>query len=99
MGWAEDTKLRDPYIFVKSDDFFQGIDSSGPNVKRPRTITFNQDDQLLSEGKPNPACSHGRVFRFDDESLLLIQFMRPKVWQIRFDPNNRSGDDFTDFNT
>ncbi|CAF3441856.1 hypothetical protein SNK03_007732 [Fusarium graminearum] len=99
MGWAEDTKLRDPYIFVKSDDFFQGIDSSGSNVKRPRTVTFAQDDQLLSDGKPNPACSHGRVFRFDDESLLLVQFMRPKVWQIRFDPNNRSGDDFTDFNT
>ncbi|KAM0226789.1 hypothetical protein ACHAPO_012072 [Fusarium lateritium] len=99
MGWAEDTKLLDPYIFVKSDDFFQGIDSGATQVKRPRTITFNQNDQLLGDGKPNPACTHGRIFRFEDGSLLLIQFMRPKVWQIRFDPNNRSGEDFTDFNT
>jgi hypothetical protein len=99
MGWAEETKLRDPYIFIKSDDFFQGIDSGSTQLNRPRAITFNQNDQLLSNGNQNPACTHGRIFRFDDDSLLLIQFMRPKVWQIRFDPSNRSGEDFTDFNT
>jgi hypothetical protein len=99
MGWAEDTKLRDPYNFVKSDDFFQGIDLGASKVNRPDTVTFTQDDQLLSDGKKNPACTHGRIFRFNDDSLLLIQFMRPKVWQIRFDPNNQKGEDFTDFNT
>ncbi|KAI5919462.1 glycosyl hydrolases family 31-domain-containing protein [Camillea tinctor] len=99
MGVYEDIKLRDPYIFVKADDFFQGLKAHNGDVKQPTTVSFQNNDQLLDDGKPNPACSHGAVFRFDDDSLLLIQFMRPKVWRIRFDPNNKKGSDFTDFNT
>lgn len=99
MGWAEDVKIRDPYNFVKSDDFFQSIDNGSTKINRPKSISFKESDQLMSDGTPNPACSHGRVFRFNDNSLLLIQFVRPKVWQIRFDPHNEKGDDFTDFNT
>jgi hypothetical protein len=99
MGGYEDTKLRDPYIFVKADDFFQGLDSGAGKISQPARVTYKNDDQLLSNGDKNPACSHGAVFRFNDDSLLLIQFVRPKVWQIRFDANNKSGADFTDFNT
>ncbi|KIL87446.1 glycoside hydrolase family 31 protein [Fusarium avenaceum] len=99
MGGYEDTKLRDPYIFVKADDFFQGLDSGTGKINQPARVTYKNDDQLLSNGERNPACSHGAVFRFNDNSLLLIQFVRPKVWQIRFDANNKNGADFTDFNT
>ena len=99
MGSYEDIKRRDPYIFVKADDFFRSLDSGTGDVKQPVTISFQKNDQLLGDGKLNPACSHGAVFRFNDDSLLLIQFMRPKVWRIRFDPNNKNGSDFTDFNT
>ncbi|KAM0192686.1 hypothetical protein ACHAPI_008045 [Fusarium lateritium] len=99
MGGYEDIKLRDPYIFVKADDFFQGLDSGVGEINQPTRVTYKQDDQLLSNGDKNPVCSHGAVFRFNDDSLLLIQFVRPKVWQVRFDPNNKSGADFTDFNT
>jgi hypothetical protein len=52
----------------------------------------------MPDGKENPVCSHGAVFRFNDDSLLLIQFMRPRVWRIRFDPSNKSSSDFTDYN-
>ncbi|KAH7134411.1 glycosyl hydrolases family 31-domain-containing protein, partial [Dactylonectria macrodidyma] len=100
MGGYEDIKLRDPYIFIKADDFFQGLDNpNAGDVKQPATISYKPDDQLLADGSKNPACSHGNVFRFNDGSLLLIQFMRPRVWRIRFDPNNDKGSDFTDFNT
>ncbi|KAI6752279.1 hypothetical protein HG530_013648 [Fusarium avenaceum] len=99
MGGYEDTKLRDPYIFVKADDFFQGLDSGAGKINQPARVTYKNDDQLLSNGDRNPACSHGAIFRFNDDSLLLIQFARPKVWQIRFDAINKSGADFTDFNT
>ncbi|KAH6887057.1 glycosyl hydrolases family 31-domain-containing protein [Thelonectria olida] len=99
MSDLEATKLRDPYIFVKADDFFKDVDTSANKVKRPATIAYRAADQTLDDGSKNPACSHGRVFRFNDDSLLLIQFMRPRVWRIRFDPNNRKASDFTDFNT
>jgi hypothetical protein len=93
------TKLRDPYIFQKADDFFKEVDSLSSGVNQPATIAYNESDQLLQDGKQNPACSHGAVFRFNDNSFLLIQFMRPRVWRIRFDPNNQNGSDFTDYNT
>jgi hypothetical protein len=99
MSELEATKLRDPFIFVKADDFFKDIDVSANKVKRPATISYRAGDQSLDDSSKNPACSHGRIFRFNDDSLLLIQFMRPRVWRIRFDPNNRKGSDFTDFNT
>lgn len=99
MGELEGVKLRDPYIFVKADDFFQSIDSPSSEVKQPSTIAYNAADQLLDDGTENPACRHGSVFRFNDGALLLIQFMRPRVWRIRFDPSNEKGSHFTDYNT
>ncbi|KAF4949869.1 hypothetical protein FSARC_13371 [Fusarium sarcochroum] len=99
MDEFEQIKLRDPYIFVKSDDFFQNLDSGNAKANRPARVTYRPADQLLSDGKKNPACSHGAVFRFNDNSLLLIQFARPKVWQIRFDAKNQEGSHFSDFNT
>ncbi|KAK7415851.1 hypothetical protein QQZ08_012222 [Neonectria magnoliae] len=99
MVGYEDTKLRDPYIFVKAEDFFGGLDSNSSGVKQPATIAYRAEDQLATDGSKNPACSHGAVFRFNDGSFLLIQFMRPRVWRIRFDPNNQKGSDFTDYNT
>ncbi|KAH6871885.1 hypothetical protein B0T10DRAFT_589233 [Thelonectria olida] len=87
-----------PFIFVKADNFFGDIDGSPNNLKRPPTIAYRDTDQPLDDGSKNPACSHGRVFRLNDDSLL-IQFMRPRVWRIRFDPNNRKPSKFTDFNS
>ncbi|RPA77141.1 hypothetical protein BJ508DRAFT_213076 [Ascobolus immersus RN42] len=100
MGdYFAEVKQRDPYIFKKADDFFEDLDRSASGVKRPRSIGYRPEDQLLSDQSPNPACSHGRVFRFNDDSLLLLQFMRPKVWRIRFHAENRNGSDFTNYNS
>ncbi|KAH7002467.1 glycosyl hydrolases family 31-domain-containing protein [Ilyonectria destructans] len=99
MNEFEATKLRDPYLFVKADDFFQGLDAPSANVNQPATVSYKATDQLLDDGTKNPACSHGTIFRFNDGSLLLIQFMRPRVWRIRFDPHNQKGSDFTDYNS
>jgi hypothetical protein len=98
MNTFEATKLRDPFIFQKADDFFKDIDTTASGVSQPATVSYHESDQVLSDGKKNPACSHGAVFRFNDNSLLLIQFMRPRVWRIRFSPTNQNGSDFTDYN-
>src|SRR6478609_5158352 len=73
------TKTRDPFIFQTADDFFRDIDGLTTDVKRPATVSYQDADQLMPDGKENPVCSHGAVFRFNDGSLLLIQFMRPRV--------------------
>ena len=101
MGdYWEQVKLRDPYIFRKSEDFFQDIDNPGsPGLKQPSKISYQDSDQLLPDKTVNPATSHGRIFRFDDGALLLIQFMRPRVWRIRFDPKATTGSQYSDFNS
>lgn len=94
-----EVKGRDPYSFKKAEDFFHGLDNDEANTKQPQTVFYRESDQQLKNGEPNPVSSHGRVFRFDDDGLLLVQFMRPRVWRIRFDANNKVGADFTDYNT
>ncbi|KAK0716079.1 alpha-1,4-glucan lyase [Lasiosphaeris hirsuta] len=95
MGdYWEQTKLRDPYIFIKAEDFFNNVEK----FNRPSNISYQDGDQLLGN-KANPATSHGRIFRFNDKTLILIQFMRPRVWRIRFDPKARSGSQYSDFNS
>jgi len=100
--WLEEQdkkKLRDPYIFKPAEEFFAEIEEPNSGTKQPSKVICTDEDQLLADGRPNPACSHGRVFHFDDSALLLVQFLRPKVWRVRFDPSNKSGADFTDYNS
>lgn len=100
MDYESQVKLRDHYKFRKANEFFENdIDGSGSGVRQPKTISFKEEDQKLPDGQNNPACSHGRIFRFNDGSLLLVQLLRPKVWRIRFDPDNKKGADFSDYNT
>ena len=104
---AVQIRRQDHYLFKKADDFFAELNhdqaNSNPKLHQPRTISFREEDQKIPgpDGNPiqNPVCSHGRIFRFDDDSLLLIQFLRPRVWRIRFSVKNKVGSDFTDFNT
>jgi hypothetical protein len=100
MGdYREQAKFRDPYIFKKAEDFFHDIDQSGSGLRQPSRVSFKEEDQLLPGGMSNPSTSHGRIFRFNDGSLILIQFMRPRVWRIRFNPKAKSGDQYSDFNS
>jgi hypothetical protein len=100
MGdYREQAKFRDPYIFKKAEDFFYDIDTSGSGLKQPSKLSYREDDQTLPDNKPNPATSHGRIFRFNDGALILIQFMRPRVWRIHFDPKANSGSQYSDFNS
>ncbi|EKG12891.1 Glycoside hydrolase family 31 [Macrophomina phaseolina MS6] len=91
-------KHRDPYRFIPADEFFDRELLTG--TVRPDSVTFSEKDQLDATGKKlNPACGHGRVFRLSTGAVMLIQFMRPLVWRIRFYPHYKEGHDFTDYNT
>lgn len=94
--------VRDPYTFQKAEDFFADFDGvaspSKSRVKHPERIGFSKQDNFV-KGRLLDTCYRGRIFRFDTNALLLIQFLRPQVWRICFDEKNASGTDFTDYNT
>jgi len=90
-------KTQDPYIFTPAEWFFKEIADGNP--KQPHTISYEEADQQAN-GTPLPVSSHGRIFHFNDKlGVLLIQFMRPRVWRIRFNSTNTTPSDFSDYNT
>ncbi|PQE17387.1 alpha-14-glucan lyase protein [Rutstroemia sp. NJR-2017a BVV2] len=94
---AEYWKTQDPYIFQPAHWFFQ--DFAGRNPTQPQSVSLNPDDQRVGS-EPNPVSSHGRIFRFNDNlGFLLVQFMRPQVWRVRFHSRNKLPTDFGDYNT
>lgn len=94
-GDAAHPKHHDPYRFVPADDFFENFTAKC----QPNCVTYRPDDQLTEEKTRNPASSHGRIFRLNDDAVLLVQFIRPLVWRIQFNPGYRRGSDFTEWNT
>jgi hypothetical protein len=89
-------KNRDPYTFKPADDFFKDLDNPG----RPTGVEFHEEDQQLPDGSKNPVSKEfGRIFRFNDGKFLLVQFMRPRVWRIRFSHHFEEPCCYSDFNT
>ncbi|KOS22241.1 Alpha-glucosidase 2 [Escovopsis weberi] len=101
-------KESDPYTFIKADDFFRQVDENdnGDTVKRPVRAVLLDEDQDMKDPKgktvANPVAEHGRIFRLYDksgiQSFLLLEFIRPRVWRVRFDPTPSEEPLFTDFN-
>lgn len=81
----------DPYTFMKAEDFFDGKSE----FNRPFKVT----DHVKPDGTFDDIVKTGAVFRFNDQTLLLIQFIRPKVWRFRFESKFKEPREYSDFNT
>jgi len=92
-------KSSDPFLFLKAEEFFHRFDSSGSKTRQPSSISYFDEDQRSKNGLENPVCRYGAIFRFDTGALLLIQFVRPKLWRLRFEQVNKEAADFKDYNT
>ncbi|KAI0485577.1 glycosyl hydrolases family 31-domain-containing protein [Xylaria cf. heliscus] len=90
-------KNLDPYQFKPADDFFKDLGDPQFNTRQPTSIDYDDKDQEVN-GIANPACNFGKIFRFDDGKFLMIQFMRPRIWRLRFNPRFGAAD-YSDFNT
>lgn len=88
-------KHRDPYRFIPADDFFESF--SGKH--QPTSVTCKPEDQVTEDKTRNAACHNGRIFRFNNDTLMLIQFIRPLVWRIQFHSKHRKGSEFIDWNS
>lgn len=92
-------KNRDPYMFRPADDFYGDLYKPESQTKQPESIEYHAEDQTDGKGGINPACAkYGKIFRFNDGTFLLVQFMRPRVWRLRFSPHF-TAQQYSDFNT
>lgn len=100
-GKAINDPAKDPYTFIKAEDFFN-LDG----FVTPVTATLER------EVVPNPnrdakiVTSTGAMFKLEaghDKApvYLLIQFVRAQVFRLRLDPSvtNEGGNQYQDFNS
>lgn len=88
----------DGHTFILPEDFF--AEKNLRSFNSPDTCGFNPSD---NDPRVVPAATTGAIFRLcchpGPGTLLLIQFVRPSVWRIRFDPTKRTAIEYTDFNS
>lgn len=92
---------HDPYTFIRAEDFFndQLDNATLGKFNTPVTVT-------VVESKPGDnLCDTGALFRFDagrtntEDKFVLIQFVRPQMWRIRFDGEAKNPQDYNNDNT
>ncbi|KAF8439197.1 glycosyl hydrolases family 31-domain-containing protein [Terfezia claveryi] len=88
----------DGHTFILPEDFFAEKNLS--SFTSPDTCSFNPSD---NDPRVVPAVTTGAIFRLCSHpgpgALLLVQFVRPNVWRIRFDPTKKTANEYTDFNS
>ncbi|KAK5991737.1 Alpha-glucosidase 2-like protein [Cladobotryum mycophilum] len=111
MAEFDEIKNADPYAFIKADDFFNYFDTNvfDTCIRQPETISFHEEDQPKIEigGQAKEVFRRGKIFRLHemlddelvDQSFLLIEFIRPRVWRIRFNPAAKGQCSFKDDNS
>lgn len=85
--------FSDPLNFCKAEDYYSvALDWKGPqkiigvDTTPPKSTKF-------------PKNWHGVNLRFDDGTLGVVQFIRPCVWRVRYDPGFKTSDEYGDENT
>lgn len=93
---------EDSHNFLLPEEFFQSVNDGQFTQATAASFVAADNDW----GK-NPVITTGVLLRVDCENaptstqkpLILLQFVRPKVWRIRFDPENTKPDDYDDCNS
>ncbi|KAI5789670.1 glycosyl hydrolases family 31-domain-containing protein [Peziza echinospora] len=102
---ADSDMAEDGHTFVLPETFFAAGNLSG--FCYPAHASFLVED---NDPKITPAVAAGAVFRLSmpeneqawgpesNPKFILLQFLRPTVWKIRFDPTKQAVDGYTDKN-
>lgn len=98
---ASSSLLQDSHTFVLPEEFFESVNSG--EFTTVTAVSFVPKDNWSK----NPVISTGVLLRVEhaaapastEKPLLLLQFVRPKVWRIRFDPANTKPEDYDDYNS
>lgn len=93
--------LDDSHTFLLPEEFFESVNNG--QFTTATAVTYVPKDNWSK----NPVISTGVLLRVESKSpssstekpLLLLQFVRPKVWRIRFDPACTKPEDYNDYNS
>lgn len=84
--------MSNPLNFCKAEEFFQGL----PDWKGPTQIaSISEAPPADIESKEN---WHGVTLTFDDATMCVVQFIRPTVWRVRYDPAVKDANEYSDLN-
>ncbi|KAG8709571.1 hypothetical protein FRC09_000589 [Ceratobasidium sp. 395] len=97
-------KLTDPYSFVKVEDFFAALDSRSTTLGLPSSDKYNRISNVelypTESESQKKLLHHGAAFRdIENHKVFVVQFIRPTLFRVRFNPNYLSVDDYSDGNT
>ena len=72
--------INDPFTFIKAETYFErASDWGGPT----RLESINDKPPSTA---PEPTFWHGANLKFDDGTLAVVQFIRPTLFRVRYDP-------------
>lgn len=79
--------------FITAEKYFENLSAwEGPD----EVVAILQDPPAdISD----PEYWRGVTLKFEQGELCVIQFIRPTLWRVRFDPTVRDLNDYGDLNT
>lgn len=91
----------DSHTFLLPEEFFESVNTG--QFTGATSVCYVPKDNWSK----NPVITTGVLLRVEhktapastDKPLLLLQFVRPKVWRVRFDPANTKPEDYNDYNS
>jgi len=84
--------MDDPINFITAEEYYQRAQGwAGPT----RVTSLSQTPPATA---PLPEFWHGVTLTFDDNTLCVVQFVRPTLFRVRYDPAVRDPGDYDDAN-
>ncbi|KAG8720711.1 hypothetical protein FRC09_009097 [Ceratobasidium sp. 395] len=81
------SKDSDPYSYITAEEFFKRLDANAGNeFQRIESVQLHEDSET------HAICHHGGAFRTNNDKILIIDFVRPTSFRLRFSPDPRYSD-------
>jgi hypothetical protein len=89
----------DPLNYCRAEDYFDAAKAWGGPKK---VISVSKDPPKPSDpsivSPYRDTHYHGLTLTFDDNTLCVVQFIRPTLFRVRYDPSVRTADEYGDEN-
>ncbi|CAE6345185.1 unnamed protein product [Rhizoctonia solani] len=92
-------KQSDPYRYVKALDFFYELDNNRTPYERIKKVDLEPTQFDPQNNVIHPACYNGLAFRDDKGKIFIIQFVRPTVFRVQFNPEKTTLDEYSSENS
>lgn len=84
--------MNDPLNFCTAEDYFKEAPGwGGPTRINSILETPPADIKVKSSW-------HGVTLKFNDNTLCVVQYIRPTLWRVRYDPVVKDANEYSDVN-